>query len=109
MSYTFRYTNVTMMLNPTFLLFPENVMSKIQDIITNTGRRTSAKQDIMMNTGRRISGGQSTRFPPYRVIHWLSRYFDSYNVVLPVSTSGCSLQFATNQYPYVENYYIIFE
>jgi hypothetical protein len=26
-----------------------------------------------------------------------------------VSSNGCGLQFSTSQYPYVENYYIIFE
>jgi hypothetical protein len=54
--------------------------------------------------GRNKSAQVASTVKPYQVTNKDTTYFDSYDVLLPVSSSGCGLQFSTNQYPYVENY-----
>jgi hypothetical protein len=46
---------------------------------------------------------------PSRTIGNRDKYFDSYDVVLPLQHVECGLWLLTHALPYIEDYYIIFE
>jgi hypothetical protein len=52
------------------------------------------------------SGKQAS---PSRTIRNHEKYFDSYDVTLPLQHGQCGLWFQTHALPYVEDYYVIFE
>jgi hypothetical protein len=87
----------------------EILMSLIKENCAMLGQRAEKQQSTAAQGGRNKSAQVASTFKPYQGTNKDTTYFNWYDVFLPVSSSGCGLQFSTSQYPYVENYYITFD
>ena len=60
-----------------------------------------SSQKYFLSSGKQAS--------PSRTICNHEKYFDSYNVTIPLQHGQCGLWLQTHALPYVEDYYVIFE